>query len=457
MHDKDGELIVPENYKIIIVEDSEFKLKSRHNFANISSFFSSSKKNLFENPPAATDIKQGALGNCYLLAALQALVEQDPKIITGMIKDLRHGHVVVRLYLNGMIPQYYRVEKTQLEGENDPVQFHRASWVHMVEKAFVYYRISTKQSDSIYYDEVIRRGHTHEAISVIRGNTKTAEIAFKKSKDPSSQQSSFAFLRDMMAIDLNGDTIAQWKQRNEEKFLAMKQKVFGISDHVVDFINMTHTTNKKLVGWKPSENKKLKGLFADRFQDGSNVTSDDILEFVMANLHYDMTDPVNNLTMASLCCYIKSNFSGQLGTGCYSFDEMSQFNEIKEALLKKKIVTVASVENPSNGFVGRHAYQVVTVKEDLQLIGRETQVCRFLMLRHPWGVHFPKYVPVKRSYKDIFGQTRETTLLSSEETDEASELGLPKSVNVSPDVFPVELSDFVKNFTQIMATEYTGG
>ncbi len=456
MLDKDGELILPENHNIITVTDDEFKIKTNHNFVKMSSFFKSYKRSMFENEPAPTDIRQGGLGDCYLLAALQSLVERNPKIITSMIKDLRHGWVVVRLYSNGIQPRYYKVEKTQLEGDNDPVQFHRAAWVHMIEKAYVYYRISTHQSTSAYYDDVIRGGYTHEAIGVICGNTKTTQIAAKTGEVKSGDRISFEFLRDMISIELSGGTISEWKGRNEEKFLRMKQKVFGISDHVVDFIKILNASNSKINGWKINNKKSLKALFNDRFSNGEKVTHEDVTEFVMENLHYDMTDPLNNMTIASLFCYVKSNFSGRRGTGCYSFDEMSQFNEIKEALLKKRIITVASVKNPSSGFVGRHAYQVVAVKEDLQLTGVETQVCRFLMLRHPWGVHFPKYMQVKQSYKDIFGQAREATLLSSQKTDEASDLGLPAGLNVSPDVFPVELSDFVKNFTEIMATEYPG-
>lgn len=51
--------------------------------------------NLYEpTGPELNDIKQGALGDCYMLAPLGAMVHRDPKAIEGMIKPEDGGYTV---------------------------------------------------------------------------------------------------------------------------------------------------------------------------------------------------------------------------------------------------------------------------------------------------------------------------------------------------------------------------
>src|SRR3990167_5286146 len=71
------------------------------------------KRPLFESPPSIDDVRQGAYGDCFLLAALQAiLVTPDgPEIISGMFSD-EGDHIVVRLFDDENKPHYLKLEKS---------------------------------------------------------------------------------------------------------------------------------------------------------------------------------------------------------------------------------------------------------------------------------------------------------------------------------------------------------
>ncbi len=53
---------------------------------------------LFPHEPNLNDVKQGSLGDCYLVAAVQTLVLENPEAIRDMFHDLGDGNVLVRLY-----------------------------------------------------------------------------------------------------------------------------------------------------------------------------------------------------------------------------------------------------------------------------------------------------------------------------------------------------------------------
>ena len=100
---------------------------------------------LFAHEPCMEDVAQGGLGDCYLLAGLAAIVEADPKHITGMMKD-NGDTVTVRLYDKKQKPVYVTVDKTipdelkRVTVGKDYIhagsRYSRgALWVMMIEKA----------------------------------------------------------------------------------------------------------------------------------------------------------------------------------------------------------------------------------------------------------------------------------------------------------------------------------
>lgn len=91
--------------------------------------------------PREADIGQGALNDCYVLAALAAVVRTDPAIIRRVITDLGDGTYAVRL-MTGGAASYFRVDASlpSLPGVTPRVAYAQlgegsALWVPLVEKA----------------------------------------------------------------------------------------------------------------------------------------------------------------------------------------------------------------------------------------------------------------------------------------------------------------------------------
>jgi hypothetical protein len=90
--------------------------------------------------PTAADIHQGALNDCYLLAALGSVATTDPSLIYQTITDLGNGTYAVRI-MHGKTAKYYDVDAdlpTTYGG--DPAYAglgdNSVLWVALFEKAF---------------------------------------------------------------------------------------------------------------------------------------------------------------------------------------------------------------------------------------------------------------------------------------------------------------------------------
>jgi hypothetical protein len=100
---------------------------------------------LFKNDIQYQDIRQGNVGNCYLLAALAATALRSPETIREMFTDNGDGTFTVRFYNNG-VADYVTVDRyipTQLLGAfpfADTASFYNDSqnelWVLLAEKAY---------------------------------------------------------------------------------------------------------------------------------------------------------------------------------------------------------------------------------------------------------------------------------------------------------------------------------
>jgi hypothetical protein len=89
-------------------------------------------QDLFPAPPRAFDVRQGGIGDCWLLAALISILKlpNGPELIERSMKDIGSGSIVVRLF-KGATPSYVKIARSVVSG----LGAHTFVWVKLIEKA----------------------------------------------------------------------------------------------------------------------------------------------------------------------------------------------------------------------------------------------------------------------------------------------------------------------------------
>ncbi|MFW6153980.1 MAG: C2 family cysteine protease [Planctomycetota bacterium] len=125
---------------------------------------------LFAGAPTYSDVDQGAVGDCYFLAALTGFAHDDPNIIRQMITPLGDGTYAVRFHRGGRevylridadLPmRYSRLVYADLGAEGE-------TWVALAEKAYAYFRYGDNSYESLsggwmstVYTEITNRSST---------------------------------------------------------------------------------------------------------------------------------------------------------------------------------------------------------------------------------------------------------------------------------------------------------
>ncbi len=137
----DGRLEVPEDGDIQVIEDARFDLG--FNIAYPEKWKDRRNDPLFPHAPCIKDIKQGGVGDCYLMAGLLSILSIRPEAIRECIKDNGDGTVTVRFFRwnnvgRKMLPEYYTITKTSVQDgySGEDVYAKGSLWVQMIEKAF---------------------------------------------------------------------------------------------------------------------------------------------------------------------------------------------------------------------------------------------------------------------------------------------------------------------------------
>jgi hypothetical protein len=105
------------------------------------------------NGPKPNDIRQGATGDCYLLAGLAAIADDSPQAIRNQVVDFDDGTYGVKLGNN-----FYRVDNdlpvwsaSSTAPANASLGADASMWVAVVEKAFAHYRTGANSYSSIEF------------------------------------------------------------------------------------------------------------------------------------------------------------------------------------------------------------------------------------------------------------------------------------------------------------------
>ena len=127
---------------------------------------------LFTDGPTYSDIRQGAVGDCYYLSSLASLADTNPDSIRQMITPLGDGTYAVRFYRSGS-PVYLRLDADLPVNSGGAVVYARLSasgeiWVPLLEKAYAAFRTGANSYSSleagwmgnVYLDAVNRSSTT---------------------------------------------------------------------------------------------------------------------------------------------------------------------------------------------------------------------------------------------------------------------------------------------------------
>jgi hypothetical protein len=104
--------------------------------------------------PSPDDVKQGYIGDCYLLASLAAIAKVNPTIIKNDITDGKDGTYTVKFTTAARKPEMVRVDADLPVWSNGQLAYadlgsQNCTWVAIVEKAYAEFRTHSHSYASI--------------------------------------------------------------------------------------------------------------------------------------------------------------------------------------------------------------------------------------------------------------------------------------------------------------------
>lgn len=373
---------------------------------------------LFPKPPSKNHIKQGGLGDCYLLAAVISLVNRDPQFIVDMMLD-KGETVTVRLFevsigkdkKQSFKAKYFNVDKSipkHPDGKDAYALEHL--WVQMLEKA---YAAAGFVGSTAKLEEQLK-SNTHEGYKDIAGGQMAFAYQILTGKAVEKMiftlniSSNKDYAVTNVPIDQRGKLTVKekydlqylpWGTYEKRLFKAAGPNYSKTVSHIIFNKNKTDMIN----WWKFVKKGSLDMLFAREFVDNNYsgaVTLED-LDFIFQGKMKDQNGdevqglPILNKAIATtMLDWLKKEqlYSGKRGSGVYSILQLNMFTEIKGALANNKLVGVGTKEKVglkvdgtghsagesiSGGLAGKHAYPVLAT--------REVAPIKELELKNPWG------------------------------------------------------------------------
>lgn len=391
------------------------------------------KTKLFPTPPTKNHVKQGGLGDCYLMAAVISLVDRDPQFIQDMMLD-KGDTVTVRLFevsiakdgTQSFKAKYFNVDKSIPKNPDGKDAYARDHlWVQMLEKAYTAgnFRGSFPKLEQYLKDNKhegykdIAGGYMSFANQILTGKA-GERLRFQLSV---SQSKDFAItgvpVNQRGKIEGNKKYEYQnspWGTNEKNYFKAAGPNYSKTVSYKIFNKNKTNMLN----WWKFVKKGSIDQLFAREFfgDYSGEVTLEDldlIFQGKMKNAKgEDVEDlPVLEKSIATIMLdWLKKEklYPGKRGTGIYSALQLNMFKEIKEALDNKKLVGLNSKvkvglavdgkghsagESISGGLAGNHAYPVLAT--------REVDPTKELELKNPWGHTVQKNLTIADVVKDL--------------------------------------------------------
>ncbi len=393
--DSNGSLKVPEHCEQIRCRDRDIQ-KSK--LTGINVWDDRKDRPLFLHGPCIKDLKQGELGDCYLLAGLGAIVSVSPELIRQNMRDNGDGTVTVRFFRNMKEdgtdePLYVTVKKTVpkniLTGKDE--NSRGCLWVQMIEKAYAVSGLhinknSIKGRKSPIGYSAIEAGKMRHFVGHFMGSAETAGYNILDNKKTVQYGVEAAKLLNAIPIKkvLYNQVNKPMNRIVLEKYLMVLAEV--AAEEGVSFSSIKNPEKLKESLQKYSRIIKNR---ADNLKGKESQASGAMKMYFASKLNEtDLRQVVD-----ALCEGIDQKVAPADETvEFYSQLELSAYNTITKALDNHEFVSIGTNKlgyikfgkndvTEFSGVQGGHAYTVLRT-EKIKVAGR---VRRYLVLFNPWA------------------------------------------------------------------------
>jgi hypothetical protein len=332
---------------------------------------------LFPHPPTMQDVKQGKLGDCYLLAAMATIANRDPNHFTKHIKDHGNGKVTVQLYKDLNSPVNITINKSTVvskggwfgAGGGKDEYAEQSLWVQMYEKAYV---------AAGFYGSDGQLPIAQKSYGLIEGGSSAIALAHLTGK--AATNTDIESTTGTIPADLQEIMLSEFKGKIDDLEFALLMTLMP---------TLQDMTSKVFV-------------------------SEDLLEGILKKASHDFgeKDNPNIITLAKSTTDLfiekvleKKLLTGTLGSGKYTTKETDLFDIFKTKLDAGKMMTLSTKEKIFDdgeeyekgksggepmvkGLAGNHAYSLLDYAPKDHKEGDTLSV----KLRNPWGAYGRKYV-----------------------------------------------------------------
>ncbi len=368
---------------------------------------------IFTREPNVNDVNQGAIGDCYLVAALASIAAINPRAIYDMMRDNGDGTVTVRLYSivppPGQTARYFTIAKSVVSDER---KSSGALWVPLLEKAFATLGQGADKSTigSKSYAQIGDGGHSDRAFHILTGQAPQAQGQVKST---------------------NFDMINAW---GAGQILTMEKKG----------VDKTEAYTK--IYGKDARLATAFFVFAKKHGEAMNKfrTYEEFDELVKReHLAAEVAGP--------LLTDMRRQVPGRRGSGMYTPSQTDLYDRIRDRIANGGYVAAGTAkeiklekgggkgkghsggEEMGEGLVGQHAYSITAAREITSTSGVTR---KYIRVRNPWGDD-SSVEGRGRVYKELDDGTLDI------ETDPATLKAKARAE------FDMELTDFTKHFEKI--------
>lgn len=399
---------------------------------------------LFPDEPGLGDLKQGAIGDCYLIAGLGSIVEREPKVIKRAILDNGDGTVTVRLFDKSKdVPpkfseKYVTFEKSVLKSDEGN-HAKDTLWVQMLEKAYAIHSKEaapegdgpntedgpttgsyTKMGEGGYSSDVFEaflgrpstkrpvkaRANLGETLKGLRDQLTTP----KKVEDGDVAKIAIALQEKGLPEDVAKKIAAEFKGKSGDDMMKNVEKevlpelfktIPGLGkilsdnevpqDEIMIAVRKSATADPLL---------KIVTDFTDNVPNMATFTKEDLDDLLASDVFLALPTAMQKEFREATA----GKFPGKQGTGIYSEAQEESYGRIVEALTVEGCVSMGTGEDvgkvagkgfsggeavSETGIIGTHAYTITGTYEPkegeaLFLPGAKKQV-KYVRVRNPWG------------------------------------------------------------------------